>query len=138
MLAYPLTIVTDSDGSFLVSCANLPELTSFGASVTDAIAQGTQALAEALAARLDDFSPIPAPSSGVYMAEVDLQMTLKVYLFWSLRDADMTRADLARSLGLHRPQIDRLFDPNHATRLDQYDAAFRALGRKPVVTLVAA
>ena len=72
------------------------------------------------------------------MVLVDMQLTLKVLLFWALQEAHMSRADLVRSLGLHRPQIDRLFDPNHATRVDQYDAAFRALGRRAHISLIAA
>ena len=37
---------------------------------------------------------------------------------------------LARRLGWHMPQIDRLFDLRHASRLDQIEAAARALGRQ--------
>ena len=39
------------------------------------------------------------------------------------------KAELARRLGWHTPQVDRLFDLRHASRLDQIEAAAAALGR---------
>ena len=39
------------------------------------------------------------------------------------------KVDLARRLDCHMPQVDRLLNLNHASRLDQLDAAFRALNR---------
>lgn len=47
----------------------------------------------------------------------------------------MRKADLARRLGWHAPQVDRLLDLRHASRLDHYDAAFAALGRRIAVSL---
>ncbi|MCO5159887.1 MAG: hypothetical protein M9939_02020 [Mesorhizobium sp.] len=40
----------------------------------------------------------------------------------------MTRAELARRLGWHREQVDRLFRLDHKSRLDQLESAFKALG----------
>jgi antitoxin HicB len=37
---------------------------------------------------------------------------------------------MARRLNCHLPQIDRLLDLNHASRLDQVEAAFRVLGKR--------
>jgi antitoxin HicB len=44
--------------------------------------------------------------------------------FWVTPEA------LARRLNCHMPQIDRLVDLRHASRLDQLEAAFRALGKQ--------
>ncbi len=129
MIAYPLELTPDDNGTFLVTCPDLPEVTSFGADRVECLVNGRKAVAEAVASRLAGFEAIPRPSVGELRAELDLQLTLKVLLFWSLEDAGLSRADLMRLLGQHRPQIDRLFDPRHATRLNQYDAALRALGR---------
>jgi len=38
-------------------------------------------------------------------------------------------AELARRLGWHMPQVDRLFDLRHASKLDQIETAARSLGR---------
>lgn len=39
------------------------------------------------------------------------------------------KADLARQLGWHGPQIHRLLDLDHASRLDQIEAALAVLGK---------
>jgi antitoxin HicB len=45
-------------------------------------------------------------------------------------DAGMTRAELAPQLGWHREQVDRLFRLDHASRVDQIEAAFELLHRQ--------
>jgi antitoxin HicB len=47
-----------------------------------------------------------------------------------MREAGVRKADLARRLGWHGPQIDRLLDLNHASRLDQIEAALAVLGKR--------
>jgi antitoxin HicB len=39
------------------------------------------------------------------------------------------KSELARRLGWHMPQVDRVLNMQHATRLDQAEAALAALGR---------
>lgn len=129
MLDYPIFITPDGDG-FLVTCPDLPEVTSDGDTVEEVLANGADAVEEALAGRLDDFEPIPRPSPGEATVSVSSLIGLKVLLFWAMHEAGMTRADLMRALGWPRNQVDRLFMPRHATRLDQFDAAFGAIGRR--------
>jgi antitoxin HicB len=47
-----------------------------------------------------------------------------------MRAARVGKAELARRLNRHLPQVDRLLDLRHASRLDQLEAAFRALGKR--------
>ena len=42
-----------------------------------------------------------------------------------------------RRLNWKRESVDRLFRLNHATRLEQFDAAFRALGRQVELAIFA-
>ena len=46
--------------------------------------------------------------------------------------------EAARRLGWHGPQVDRLLDLRHKSRMDQLEAAFRALGRKLGIEVVKA
>ncbi|HEX5865323.1 MAG TPA: hypothetical protein VF014_13885 [Casimicrobiaceae bacterium] len=50
-------------------------------------------------------------------------------MYRALRSAGLTRADLQRRLGWNRESVDRLFRLDHNSRLQQIEAAFRALGR---------
>ena len=51
-------------------------------------------------------------------------------LYTAMRTAKISKAERARRLNCHLPQVDRLQDLRHASRLDQLDAAFRALGKQ--------
>ena len=133
MLNYPIHIEPDGEG-YLVTCPDLPEVTSDGDTLEEAIANGAGAVEEALAGRLDDFEDIPRPSNGDVVVAVPSLVSLKVMLLWELLDQGKTRADLVRALGWKRTQVDRLFAPRHMTRLDQFDAAFAALGKRILAT----
>lgn len=136
---YALTLTPDDDGSLLVTCDDLPEVTSFGDSEADAVAHGVDAVQEAIAARMDAFQPIPRPSAGgKHLAKVSLSMALKLQLYWALVDAGMNRADLVRLTGWPRTKVDRLFDPNHESKLARMEDAFAALDKTLDVRLEAA
>jgi antitoxin HicB len=51
-------------------------------------------------------------------------------LYTAMLAAKVGKAEMARRLNCHLPQIDRLLDLRHASRLDQLEAAFRALGKQ--------
>lgn len=129
MIGYHIELTPDDNGTFLVTCPDLPEVTTFGDDGPSCLANAKAAIGEAIAARLDGFGDIPEPTPGDRMIPLDTQLSVKVLLKWAMDSQGVSRAELVRRLGWHRPQVDRLFDPNHATRLDQYDAAFGALGR---------
>jgi antitoxin HicB len=42
----------------------------------------------------------------------------------------MRKAELARRLGIPKTTVDRLFDLDNHSRLDQIEAAFAALGKR--------
>jgi antitoxin HicB len=130
---YRVELVPDDNGTFLVTCPTLPEVTTFGETVEDALENAGNAIEEALAARMEEFRPVPEPdvvAAGAYSARVRLPIAVKVILHHSLVKSGWTRADLTRALGWHRTQIDRLFNPRHASRLDQVDAALAALNQR--------
>lgn len=52
-----------------------------------------------------------------------------------MRDEGVRKTELARRLGWHLPQVDRLLDLRHASRPEQAEAALQALGRRLVVDL---
>ena len=144
MSLYPIQIDKDDNGTLLITCPALPEVTTFAEDKSEVSERARGAIEEAIAARIAEGREVPAPKSGVsaglvkelLKAFVDLpsQTSLKVALYRELAEAHITRAELSRRLSWKREQVDRLFRLNHATRLDQYDAAFRALGLDLSVT----
>lgn len=134
---YPLELTPDDNDTFLVTCRDLPEVTSFGETEREAIENGNRAVEEAIAARLAHFEPIPAPSAGrtargaAVFATVPLRLQPKVALMDAMLRKHLNRADLVRATGWSRTSVDRLFDPHHNNRLDQFEEAFKAVGETP-------
>ena len=128
MLDYPI-ILEYEENTVLVTSPDFLELTTFGDEFGEAQARALDALEEAIAARIHDRRDIPTPSPGG-----DARVTLptltavKVILYQGMRDQRITKTDLARRLGWHLPQVDRVLDVNHHSRLDQMDAALQAIG----------
>ncbi len=131
MLAYPIEVTPDSNGTFLVTCPDIPEVTTFGDDLADATMRAVDAIEEALAARIADREEItsPSPALGRPVALLPALTTLKVALYQAMRETGTRKADLARRLSAHGPQVDRLLDLRHASRLEQMEAAFHALGK---------
>ena len=129
IVSYAIKLDKDDNDTLLVTCPDIPEVTTFGADKVEAVANAVDAIEEAIAARISDGRDVPAPKATArYRAALSLQAQSKVQLYWELQRAGITRAELMRRLGWNRESVDRLFRLDHATRVEQYDAAFQALG----------
>lgn len=129
MLAYRIVMTPDDNGTVLVTCPQLPIVATFGDSEEEARRHGIDAIETALASMIDDNETIPAPDGASGPAvRLPMMTSLKVHLYWALKAAGITRAELARRLGWNRESVDRLFRLDHRSRLEQIEAAFAALG----------
>ena len=137
MLAYPI-MLEDDDESVLATSTDFPELTTFGDDREEAIARAVHALEEVIAARIHDRKDIPSPSEGHTYAILPTLTSVKIMLYQGMRDQGIGKAELARRLGWHMPQVDRVLDVQHRSRLDQMDAALGAIGRQLHVTAAVA
>ena len=136
MLAYPMHLEPDDD-TILVTSPDFPELVTFGDDREEALARSVGALEEAIAARMYDREDIPTPSQGADCVALPTLITAKVMLYQGMRDQGIGKAELARRLGWSLPQVDRVVDINHRSRLDDMDAALRAVGCQLSVTALA-
>jgi antitoxin HicB len=131
MISYRVKL-TDDEGTVLVTSPDFPDLITYGEDREDALSYAVGAFSEAIAARMAHGEPIPAPSKGKRSeprVTLPLQVELKLRLYQGMGDKGMRKAELARKLGLHRQEIDRLLDLNHATNLAKIERAFAALGK---------
>lgn len=133
-MMYLIDLTLDNDGSLLATCRVFPELTTFGKDKDEALQNAIGALEEAIAARISDGDPLPRPPTLVEIkkhkglaVKLPLMSALKAQLYMALQESSVSRAQLARRLGWHREQVDRLFRLDHSSRLDQLEAAFAAL-----------
>ena len=137
MLAYPAEFERDTNSTLLVTFPEFAEAVTFGEDESDALLRAVDALETVLAARMDDREeiPLPSPAAGRPCAVLPALTAAKVLLYRAMREAGVGKADLARRLGWHGPQIDRLLDLNHASRLDLIEAALAVLGKRLSVDL---
>lgn len=138
MLRYRLKLESDDNGTILVTSPDLPIVT-YGETEREAFRHADEAILAILSSLIDAREDVPVPmfedagNIGVPYSIMPLQIELKVHLYLVLRAANLTRADLQRSLGWQRESVDRLFRLDHKSRLEQIEAAFKALDK--VVTI---
>jgi antitoxin HicB len=133
---YPVTLQKDDNGTFLVTFPDFPEAQTFGDTKDEALARAVDALATIIDAYIRDRQAIPRPSRVTrHAVSLPVLMASKVTLYEIMRSERIGKAELARRLRWYLPQVDRLLDVHHASRLDQMEAAFDALGRRMVVVL---
>jgi antitoxin HicB len=126
---YPVRLVPDDNGTVLVSFPDFAEAHTFGDTKEEALARAVDALVTVMDAYIKDRRDIPRPSKVTrYAATLPALMTSKVALYEAMRRDHVGKAELARRLNWHLPQVDRLLDVHHASRLDQMEAAFEVLG----------
>ena len=147
---YTIILEPDDNGTLLVTCPDLPEVTTFGEDVEDAVKHAVDAIEEALAARIARHEELPAPSDGSQLATeesagpaaISRRMVIlppltqaKVELYHMVRTRGMSRGELGRRLGWDGPRIDRLLDLRHRCTIDQIDQALHALGKRLIINI---
>ena len=113
--------------------ADVPEALTFGADEDEALLQAVDALETALSMYVEARKPLPVASKvkrGQHTVRPSALDGAKLGVYQAMTEQGIKKAELARRLGWHMPQVDRLFDLRHASRLDQIEAAARVLGRR--------
>jgi antitoxin HicB len=132
---YPVTLERDDNGTVLVGFPDFPEAHTFGDDVEDALSHAAAALATAIDAYIKDRREIPLPSAIVtkHCVRLPALVEAKVRLYDTMRAGKVRKADLARRLDWHLPQVDRLLEMTHGSKLEQLESAFRAMGKRLVI-----
>jgi antitoxin HicB len=137
-MIYPANLEPDDNGTLLVTFPDFPEATTFGVDEDEALMHAVDALLTVIGARIDDREDVPLPSAvvgGLRPVVLPALVSAKVRLWQAARTTGVGKSELARRLGCHLPQINRLFNLDHASRLDQIEAAYRALGKRLVIAV---
>ncbi|HEX9860787.1 MAG TPA: type II toxin-antitoxin system HicB family antitoxin [Nitrospirota bacterium] len=131
MFDYPVNLEAQPEGGYVVTFPDVPEAITQGEDVEEALLYAVDALETALSMYVDARRPLPEPSAaeGRPTVRPTALECAKLGVYREMTMQGIKKAELARRLGWHMPQVDRLFDLKHASRLDQLEAAARALGR---------
>ena len=131
-LTYPVILREDDNKTYLVRFPDFPEAITYGDTKDEALERAVDALATAIDAYIADRRDIPEPSTPKAKqpsVTLPLLMGTKVALYQSMRTQGVGKAELARRLDVHLPQVDRLLDVRHSSQLSQIESAFEAIGQ---------
>src|SRR5262245_37756783 len=134
---YPVTLERDDNDTVLVGFPDFPEAHTFGEDESDALERAKDALATVIDAYIKDRRDIPSPSALVARHRVTMPALVeaKVRLYETMRAAKVNKSELARRLDWHLPQVDRLLEMTHASKLEQLESAFAVMGKRLVVAV---
>jgi antitoxin HicB len=133
--SFPVTLTNDpDDGGYVVTFRDLPEAITQGDSHSDALQEAIDCLDEAISARIDDELDIPYPSDveheGEYLVSVPMQTALKAFVALAMRESNMTKVQLARTLNIDEKEVRRILNPRHGTKVATMERTLAALGKR--------
>lgn len=132
---YPVVLTPDKEaGGFVVTCRDVPEVVT-----EDALNEAQGALEAAIEMRIEDGLAIPVPSAkkrGEHYAALPVGTAMKATLYVSMQEQNVSKAELARRLGLDEKEARRMLDPKHGTKLPALERALQALGKRVELVVI--
>jgi antitoxin HicB len=137
MFDYPVILEQASEGGFVVTFPDVPEAITQGEDEEEALLRAQDALETALSMYVESGRDLPKPTEaqGRPTVRPGTLTCAKLALYQTMRSQGVRKAELARRLHWHMPQVDRLLDLDHASRLDQIEQALAVLGKRLTVEI---
>jgi antitoxin HicB len=132
--SYPASFTPDLvDGGFVITFRDLPEAITQADTEQQGLFEAADCLEEAIAARIDYKLEIPEPDSlqaGEHLIVLPVHTALKATLYLSMKEAAITKVELAKLIEVDEKEVRRILDPRHGTKLGTIERALAALGKK--------
>jgi len=129
----------DIPGSYTVTFPDVPGAITQGDSIADAKEMAADALEIMLGTYIEKGADLPAAKTkrgkNARWIEPSALAQMKLALYVEFRKAHVSKTGLARKMGIAKQQIDRLFDLQHSSRVEQLEAAFRAIGKTLAISV---
>jgi antitoxin HicB len=134
-LKYPALFEPAKEGGFVITFPDLDWGVTQGEDEADALDMARDALITMIAHCIRHGKPVPPPTSQPRgrkhrMIELPAIVALKTELYIAFHASGIRKTELARRMSIPKTTVDRLFDFENHTRLDQIEAAFAALGKR--------
>ena len=111
MRGYPASLIPDPAGGFTVTFRDVPEAITEGDTRGEALFRAEDALESALAMYISANEPLPVASElaeGEAVVPLSALGAAKIALYQAMREQGVGRAELARRLRWHFPQVTRV------------------------------
>jgi antitoxin HicB len=138
---YPVLLTPADEGGYVVTCRDLPELATQGESIDDALGQAADAMDEVFATYLTEGLDLPPPSKAKrreHLVAPPAETVAKVALHVAMRQAGISKVQLAKRLGVDEKEVRRLLDPHYGSKLPRIAKAISLLGQRLVIGVEAA
>lgn len=139
MFRYPIMVSFDDEtGEYEISYRDFSDLYSTALTEDDIELEAKDGLTACIADMIESRIPIPAPSVA---EEEDITIhlpvltCLKIALHNAMINTGTRKVDLARKLNQKGPQIDRLLDVEHASKVETLEQALYLLGYEVSVSV---
>ena len=135
---YAFRFTKEGDG-WVITCRDLPEAISQAEANDDRIEVAAGCLQAALESRIRDNEPLPVaskPRRSEAMVSPPVATAAKSALYDAMREAGISKIELARKLGIDEKEVRRMLDTGHGTKLPRIAEAVEALGRHLHIALV--
>lgn len=140
MAIYQAKLHSAKDGGFWVEFPGLPGAVTQGESKEEALSMAEDCLRTYFLGLITIGQDVPEPQPvrtgrAVHSIALPALESAKVELYRSFRASGLGKGQLARRIGISVSQLDRLFDLDHPSPLDQIEAALLVLGKRLVVAV---
>lgn len=123
---------TKEDDGWVITCRDLPEAISQANAGEDRIGVAEGCLQAALESRIHDNEPLPVaskPRRGEVSINPPAATAAKAALYDAMREAGISKVELARKLGIDEKEVRRMLDTGHGTKLPRIAEALEVMGR---------
>lgn len=134
-MEYLVEVEQDTNGSVLVTCADIPEFASVGDDIEEALINAVDGLETALEIYIQERRRWPTPPANpkknkdLYKVRIPALTATKAILHNEMLEQGIRKSELARRLHVAMPQIDRLLDVRHKSKLEGLEEALERLGK---------
>jgi antitoxin HicB len=135
---YPVLLTSAKEGGYVVTCRDLPQLITQGEDKQDALEQAADAMDEVFASYMTEGIDFPAPSKprrGEHLVAPPAETIAKAALYVAMREAGISKTELAKQLGVDEKEVRRLLDPHYRSKLPRLAQAISLLGQRLVIGL---
>lgn len=135
---YPVLLTPAEEGGYVVTCRDLPQLITQGEDESDALAQAADAMDEVFATYMIQGLDFPEPSKARRRERLmapPAGTEAKAALYVAMREAGISKVQLAKQLGVDEKEVRRLLDPHYGSKLPRIAEAIKLLGQRLVIGL---
>ena len=133
-MEYPALFEPQPEGGYLITFPDFDWGISQGDAEEDSRMMATALLQTMIQKHIRDGEPPPKASRfrgrKYRLIRLPAMQAAKAELYRQFRASGLRKIDLASRMGIPKTVVDRLFDLDHHTRMNQIEAAFEALGKR--------